>query len=178
MTYTSYHVFWDSQSEASVVDVSSKANGSRVVMRRGDKELELDLSVSNGGLHVRRPGGEILRVDVHRNGDGYELGLGGRTYRLSVQEERDTWLKMGGGSGAQDGSVSVSMPGRVVKLNVGTGDAVVQGQTLLIVEAMKMENEVKAPCDGVVRSVNVEAGTSVEAGQVLVEVDKAEDSNG
>jgi biotin carboxyl carrier protein len=60
------------------------------------------------------------------------------------------------------------MPGRVVKVAVRVGDIVTAGAGLLSIEAMKMENEVQAPCDGRVVRVAVEAGTTVEADQELI----------
>ena len=60
------------------------------------------------------------------------------------------------------------MPGTILKVNVATGDSVKKGQVLLILEAMKMENEIVAPADGKVASVNVAKGDSVNAGDVMV----------
>jgi biotin carboxyl carrier protein len=62
------------------------------------------------------------------------------------------------------------MPGRVVKLMARVGDAVEKGQALIIIEAMKMENEVKAKRAGTVRAVLVAEGESVEGGRTLIEV--------
>lgn len=68
------------------------------------------------------------------------------------------------------GHVKAPMPGRVVKTLVAPGDEVTVGQTLVILEAMKMENEVQSPAPGVVVSVAVSAGQAVDAGQRLVEL--------
>ncbi len=67
------------------------------------------------------------------------------------------------------GSLKVSspMPGTILGVKVAVGDTVEKGQTLLILEAMKMENEIAAPEAGTVSSVNVETGASVESGQLL-----------
>ena len=59
------------------------------------------------------------------------------------------------------------MPGTILKVNVANGQAVKKGDVLMILEAMKMENEIMAPADGTVSSVNVNAGASVEAGATL-----------
>jgi biotin carboxyl carrier protein len=60
------------------------------------------------------------------------------------------------------------MPGTVLDVKVKEGDSVKHGDVLVILEAMKMENEIFAPADGIVASVNVSAGASVNAGDVLV----------
>lgn len=72
-------------------------------------------------------------------------------------------------AGAQ-GAVKVNapMPGKILKVNVNTGAAVKKGDVLLVLEAMKMENEICAPQDGTVATVECAAGDSVESGKVLV----------
>ena len=64
-------------------------------------------------------------------------------------------------------TVTRPMPGTILSVNVSNGSAVKKGDVLLILEAMKMENEILAPCDGTVASVNVTKGSSVETGAVL-----------
>ena len=71
-------------------------------------------------------------------------------------------------TGDTDGTVTAPMPGTVISIAVTDGDTVSKGQTLLILEAMKMENEIMAPCDGTVQEVKISAGTSVNAGDILV----------
>ncbi len=67
--------------------------------------------------------------------------------------------------------VSAPMPGSIVKVIVNAGDAVKKGDTLLVLEAMKMENEIKAPEDATVSSVAVKSGDSVSSGDLLVTLD-------
>ncbi|HEY9061792.1 MAG TPA: biotin/lipoyl-containing protein [Pseudobacteroides sp.] len=67
-------------------------------------------------------------------------------------------------------TVTAPMPGTILKVNVNSGDAVKKGQVLLILEAMKMENEITAPKDGTIASVNVAKGTAVSAGDVMVSI--------
>lgn len=69
---------------------------------------------------------------------------------------------------AGGGTIVAPMPGTVLRVAVGAGDAVTKGQTLLVLEAMKMENEILAPTDGVVQEINVAQGVSVNAGETLV----------
>ena len=63
--------------------------------------------------------------------------------------------------------VTSPMPGTILSVNVAAGDAVKRGQVLMILEAMKMENEIMCPCDGTVASVSVTKGTAVESGTLL-----------
>ena len=64
--------------------------------------------------------------------------------------------------------ICAPMPGNILSVNVAAGDAVKKGQVLMILEAMKMENEIVAPQDGTVASVNVNKGDTVNSGDVLV----------
>lgn len=64
-------------------------------------------------------------------------------------------------------TVSSPMPGTILSINVQNGTAVKKGDVLMILEAMKMENEIIAPCDGTIASVNVNSGASVETGATL-----------
>jgi glutaconyl-CoA/methylmalonyl-CoA decarboxylase subunit gamma len=68
-------------------------------------------------------------------------------------------------------TITSPMPGTILKVNVSAGDAVKKGQVLLILEAMKMENEIVAPKDGKIASVNVEKGKPVNVGDVLVSIE-------
>ena len=68
-------------------------------------------------------------------------------------------------AGAQ--TIAAPMPGTILKVNVSNGQAVKKGDVLMILEAMKMENEILAPCDATVASVNVAQGASVDSGAVL-----------
>ena len=63
--------------------------------------------------------------------------------------------------------VSAPMPGNILAVNVATGDTVKRGQVLMILEAMKMENEIMAPCDGTIASVHTSKGSAVESGALL-----------
>ena len=78
----------------------------------------------------------------------------------------------GGGARGEDGSrrLVASMPGKVIRVLVGAGDAVTARQPLVVVEAMKMENELRAGRDGYVAAIHVREGVSVEAGALLIEL--------
>lgn len=69
------------------------------------------------------------------------------------------------------GALITQMPGKVVKVYKKEGDTVTKGETVLILEAMKMENEIKSGADGIVKSVNVKEGQALEAGFLMVEID-------
>ena len=70
-------------------------------------------------------------------------------------------------AGAGETAVSAPMPGKVLKVVAGEGTAVKAGDTVVILEAMKMQNEIPAPCDGTVKAVNVSEGSTVSAGEAM-----------
>jgi biotin carboxyl carrier protein len=70
-----------------------------------------------------------------------------------------------------EGELKTAMPGKVIKLNVKEGDTVNQGDTLLILEAMKMENEIKASISGTIKSIMVEEGQALESGVLMIEIE-------
>jgi biotin carboxyl carrier protein len=100
----------------------------------------------------------------------WAITVGGRTLTAEAVDERTRTIReMSGGAPADAERVVIApMPGLVVRVNVGPGDMVSAGQGLVVVEAMKMENELKAPTDGIVTRVAVEPGAAVEKGAVLV----------
>jgi Biotin-requiring enzyme len=99
------------------------------------------------------------------------VGYAGRTFGVAVDGRR---RRAGGDTAAQaDGEQAVlaPMPGRVVRVLVGPGDLVAARQGVVVVEAMKMENELRSPKAGRVKDVSVTPGTLVEAGRVLVVIE-------
>lgn len=100
--------------------------------------------------------------------EGFDVEILGIRHEAQVVDPRRKALRLAEGTGAA--VVKTAMPGRVVRTLVEVGDEVTKGQPVVVVEAMKMENELKAPRDGVVRRVAVSAGALVESGAVLVEL--------
>jgi acetyl-CoA/propionyl-CoA carboxylase, biotin carboxylase, biotin carboxyl carrier protein len=85
----------------------------------------------------------------------------------------DETARGGGASAGGDGRITAPMPGKVIEIRVDTGDAVASHQTLVVLEAMKMEQVVTAPYDGAVRSVDVRVGDQVTSGAILVTLEPA-----
>ena len=120
---------------------------------------------------VDRPAGPRQRRTVEVVVDGWRFELEVEDARRAELRTRATRNRAA--TGETDGPLEIRaiIPGRVVAVAVAPGDAVAVGQTLLLVEAMKMQNEVKATRDGVVAEVRVAVGDTVNAGQLLAVVD-------
>lgn len=103
---------------------------------------------------------------VSRGRNGLDISIGGRTYAHSRDEvDSDRPVAAQG-----EGRLEAPMPGSIVAVNVAAGDAVAAGDPLVVLESMKMHNELLAPVSGTVKRVNCKAGEQVAYGQVLVEI--------
>jgi biotin carboxyl carrier protein len=114
---------------------------------------------------------------VARRTDEWDLQVDGWTFRADVVDERTRAIRaMTARGGASQGPrpVRAPMPGLIVQIEVGVGDSVIAGQGVAIMEAMKMENELRADAAGVVSRILVEPGQAVEKGAVLVEFHQPE----
>jgi pyruvate carboxylase subunit B len=122
-----------------------------------------------GVMHMVRDGA-AFELDVRATDTGQEVTLYGSRYLVEVLDERRKVLRfLGRGASATSGQVlSTSMPGKVVALLVEVGDQVAADQGIIVVEAMKMENELKATGPGVVTEIKVAQGDAVESGATLV----------
>ncbi len=153
---------------AYVFDVESLSNGT-IRMRHDGRPVDLDVVAVGGALSVR-VGAKI--VDLTTEGKLPDLGViaSGRRFHARVMSDRmvaGVRLEKAGQNQAET-VVKSPMPGRVVKVLVRDGDPVRAGQGLVVLEAMKMENEIRSRCAGTVRQVHVVAGITVDARAPLV----------
>jgi biotin carboxyl carrier protein len=122
-----------------------------------------------GGWSLAFPeSGARAMTHVVVDGDSRAVSLNGETYTLIRETQRTG--RRSAAPGAHGGAVSTQMPGQVREILVTEGDLVERGQTLVIVEAMKMEVRVTSPVDGKVKRLLVGMGDVVSRGQVLLEI--------
>ncbi len=114
-----------------------------------------------------------FEIEVDNAEDEYRVLVDGRSYHVHLVDERRVRVGDGQSDSQIQGRqrVSVPMPGKVIAVLVSEGDVVEKGQGLVIVEAMKMENEVRSPIAATVKEIKVKAGDTVEGGAVLVIVE-------
>jgi len=104
--------------------------------------------------------------------DGNGVVIGGRRYGFELDDPRSLQGRRGAGVGAAGPrALKAPMPGRVVRVLVGFGDEVLEGQAIMVIEAMKMQNELKSPKAGLVVKVAVGVGDTVGAGEVLAVIE-------
>lgn len=155
----------------------------------GDREIEVDLSGATptvGGVPVHAelvavPGTPIrhLLVDGHSHAfvaqpaerrGRWQIALGTARFTVDAVDERTRAIRAMTGSAEAETErvVAAPMPGLVLRVEVEVGQAVRAGQGVVVVEAMKMENELKAPADGTVARIEVQPGQTVEKGATLI----------
>ena len=139
--------------------------------------ISAELSDIEGSpVRMVRIGSEVFRVVVEkREGRGrYSLWVDGYRFEVEALDERRRALRdLSGANAGPTGPAPIvaPMPGLIVRVNVAVGDTVEAGQGVVVMEAMKMENELRATAAGRVRSVEVGAGTAVEKGALLVSLE-------
>jgi len=126
-------------------------------------------------------GAAAREIRIHRRDGSIGVAIDGRVFeavvskrgreRFSLPLGRKTPPDPVSSSAGGTCAITSPMPGRVVRVLVGVGDRVTARQPVVIVEAMKMENELRSPGDGVVKEVNVREGAAIDAGAVLVVIE-------
>lgn len=143
-------------------------------IRIGDRLLQVDFeSVSGQPVFSLLLDGKSYESFVYQGEEDWDVLLRGRQYQVKVEDEREKRLKAAAGGGAVEGGefhLKAPMPGLVVSVLIEEGQEVKKGQVMLILESMKMQNELKAPRDGTMGRVRVKAGESVEQRQTLLSV--------
>ena len=120
-------------------------------------------------------GGRSYGISIEGDMSEVDITLAGHQYHVELENERERAARAAAGSaGVGGGLVKAVMPGMVVKILVSPGQSVAQGTPLLVLEAMKMQNEITAPSDGIVSSLHVAEGEAVSAGAKLVSLSAAE----
>jgi len=159
----------------------------------GGETVAVEVTGGQGGRYRVAIGSEITDVDARQATEGiWSLVIGtvshvvdvserdgisvvevdGETYRIRVEEETRYIIRTRGGKAGAGGQVlKAPMPGKVVVIEVAVGQAVAAGDGLIVLEAMKMENEFRASAAGTVVEIRVEAGQAVNPGDVLVVIE-------
>jgi biotin carboxyl carrier protein len=156
-------------------EVSLERQGQSVSAEIDGRHYELDLSDSQSGSYLLLEGTRVhdCRIETRSApSDNYVVHVGTKSYEIRLVDPRR--LNTAQDSLAhQHGAAEIvaSMPGKVVRVLVEVGTKVEAGQGIVVVEAMKMQNEMKAPRDGTVLSLKAEAEATVNAGDVLAVIE-------
>jgi biotin carboxyl carrier protein len=152
------------------ISVEAESEG-RFRVKVGDRELEVDAREVRPGTWSLLVDGRSYLVDLEDRKQGLAIAVGGAELRTVMEDARRKRLARAvsrAAGGAAGEVIRAPIAGKVVKLLVGVGDAVEAGQGVAVLEAMKMENEIKADRGGQVATIHVEAGKSVETSEPLI----------
>ena len=138
----------------------------------GEDILEVDLAaVSGQPLYSLIINGESYEGYVYPDGQGWQVLLMGRSYSVLIEDEREKRLRTSNQSlatASKEFTLKAPMPGLAVEVPVSDGQAVEKGQILVILESMKMQNELRAPHAGKVARLRVKVGDSIQQKQILL----------
>jgi biotin carboxyl carrier protein len=148
-----------------IVEVSELAERSTGAAGR---TYRLEVHGARGWLAARLETGRSLEAFVERRSGTAVVWLDGVAYHVDLVDERAVRRARASGSTGGPRTLTAPMPGKIVKHLVAVGDRVEAGQGVIVVEAMKMENELRAPAGGVVKALPAAEGTAVDAGAPLV----------
>ncbi len=150
------------------LEVEKLKNGAYRVRDEHGRESTAELVTTRAGALVLSLAGQLVEAQPSEQ----EVRLGGQRFTASAESERDRASAAAKGSDARGSNELVApMPGRIVRVACAVGEAVQKGSPLIVIEAMKMQNELYAKQDATVRAVHVKNGDTVERGAVLVELE-------
>jgi biotin carboxyl carrier protein len=139
------------------------------------KIYKVDLMHTAGGTFSIIEGGHSYNIELvpHDQPKKYTAYTLYNIYNVEVIDAEARYLMNRGanGFGAAENTISSPMPGKVVKIPVSEGNEIKEGDTAIIISAMKMESEYKAPKNGIVKKINVKEGDTIEGNQILIELE-------
>ena len=165
-----------------VATVGSKTHAVEVIQDNGryrvtvgDRVWDVDARLTAQGIYSLVIDGVSYVADVEDRTGACVVDVGGESYTIQVEEQTRHIIRTRGGAGGGAGgqTVKAPLPGKITHVAVQAGDSVAAGQALVVIEAMKMENELKAAAAGTVKEIRVSVGQAVNGGDVLVVIAQA-----
>ncbi|MCC7307912.1 MAG: biotin/lipoyl-binding protein [Acidobacteria bacterium] len=156
-------------------EVEVRRDGNRAFACVDGREYELEVSEPEKGVYLFKNNGKITEVFVSprpRSDQPVLVQTDGHSLEISLVDPKRL---RGSGSGSDHGDgaaeIRTAMPGKVVRIILAAGASVEKGEGVLVVEAMKMQNELKSPRSGMVKDIKVQEGSTVAAGDVLAVIE-------
>ncbi len=157
-------------------ELNIRLSGARVVAEIDGRSYEIRARSPGSGVHLLIFDGHVYECQVRRRSGPralFDVHVGSRDYSVALTDPKRLRGVAGSGAHSSDASAQIvaPMPGKVVRVLVEAGAQVKAGDGLLVVEAMKMQNEMKSPKDGTVVVLHAKTGATVNAGDVLAVVE-------
>lgn len=154
-----------------LIDIELEQRDSRVEARVGENKYDLDVISPEQGVFTFLDGDRIYEARVWAREPGsFRVTIGGQSFLTTVIDRKHRRLTIEHGIEGRQNLVA-PMPGKVVRVLLAAGDEVALGQGVVVVEAMKMQNEIKSPKAGRLLEVRVSEGATVEANRILAVVE-------
>ena len=151
------------------VEVERSGTGYRVKL--GDRWVVADMTDAGPFVRsLRLEDGTQIALLPHREGNIHEITLADSTVQVEITDPLSLKRRRNVDDMGAAGTIKALMPGRIVRVSVKKGQTVRKGEGLLVLEAMKMENEIQAAVDGTVDEIFVTAGQTVEGGAELIHI--------
>lgn len=154
-------------------EIEITRDGDRLFARVDDRSYELEASEPEPNVYLLKHEGRVFEVFASPKKDSdYAVRIGSAELDVTISDPKRL---RGSSAGSDDVSgkveIKTAMPGKVVRILKAEGDAVEKGEGVIVVEAMKMQNEMKSPHEGTVIKIRVSEGDNVGAGDVLVVIE-------
>ena len=163
---------FEAQTGGETIPVEIAGAEGRFTVAIGDERLAVDARETGEGIWSILLDGASHIADVTEQDGVYVVDVGGERYAILVEEETRYIIRTRGAQGGVLGQVlKAPMPGKVTLIEVAVGQVVAPGDGLIVLEAMKMENEFKAQVAGTVKEIRVAAGQVVNPGDVLLVIE-------
>jgi biotin carboxyl carrier protein len=157
--------------------VKLEKKGERYRLTLGEKTLDAEIRETAPNILLIVTGNQSLKLHLAREKHGFHIFCRGDRFLVEEPADDQPCFLSGGDQGEADILiVKAPMPGKVIKFHVKEEDVIQKNQTLVIVEAMKMENEIKARFCGRVKKIHVAAGDLVDSTRPIMELEKEENS--
>jgi biotin carboxyl carrier protein len=153
------------------IDIDLSAGRNSVEAAIGGRKYTLEAKIIEPGIYWFNYQNRSIEVAVTPNGEGYVVSVGGRHLAVEMADARSALRKAAQHGRAGLVEIRAPMPGKVVKVLLPEGSEVQHNQGILVMEAMKMQNEIKSPKDGTVQKLGVTEGAAVNAGDLLAIVE-------
>ncbi len=163
-----------------IYDVTSEGKSYRLELNRVDgrwscrldgREMEVDAILARPDVLSLRIGNQAYEVKSERVANETHLWVGSSRFAVEVRDPRSLRGRTRAGEDEGPRKIVAPMPGKVVRLLVAEGDEVEAGAGIAVVEAMKMQNEIKSPKKGIIQKILASEGSAVNAGDVLIVVE-------
>jgi len=165
-------VKFEAQTGGETIPVEIAGADGRFTLTIAGERLAVDARETGEGIWSILLDGASYVADVTEQDGSYLVDIGGERYTIRVEEESRYIIRTRGAQGGERGQVlKAPMPGKVTLVAVTVGQAVAPGDGLVVLEAMKMENEFKAQVAGTVKEIRVAVGQPVNPGDVLVVIE-------